>query len=125
MIIELQHFEPQDGRQYERSMGGEMAAIERIRIDCVECQYTKVKLPGDELDTTKLQQYGQAPQLLPSCSIKGRQWHEVILVQYRCANEEPRCLAGVGYILMLYGAEPRPTRLEALLGPPRKEEPGE
>lgn len=119
MIIELQLYHPQDGRQYESPVGGEISAVDRIRIDCAECSYTKVKVAGDSVFSHSFTKYfNQVPEVLDHCSVEGLQWYEAILVQYRCGQEaKQRCLVGIGYTLMLYGAEPRPTRLEAMLGP--------
>ncbi len=123
MIIELQYYCPPDGRQYESPLGGEVPAISRIRFDCVECSYTKVKIQqGEDLLAEITRYFEQTSKLLKFTSVQHLQWYEVLLVKYRCGQEkEPHCVAAVDHTLVLYGAASRPTRLKALLGPPAQE----
>lgn len=125
MIIELTWYEPHGGRKYESPLGGEIEAAEHYRVDCVECWYTKLKITDLEDETLAqwvLDRFGISPDLLPMQASTDLQWYEAIYVRYRCPGDtDYQALMGIGYTLQLYGAEQRPNRLSAKLGPPREE----
>lgn len=125
MIIELTWYEQPGGRKYESPMGGEIEAAEHLRIDCTECWYTKVQgTDRVQLAVDATNRFGIQPMLLPSFAKSDAPkllWYEAIYVQYRCCGDDkPRAVLGCGYELQLYGAEQRPSRLIAQLGPKKE-----
>lgn len=118
MIIELTHIEPDDGRHYCSSVGQDVPALERLRLDVQTSYYTKHKVESLE----ELQELvGQIP-CLPHQDVTGLKWFEFITLRYQRAGETTdELLIGIGYTLTLYGAEVRPTRLHAELGPAKEE----
>jgi hypothetical protein len=130
MIIELVWFEPEGGRQYEGPWGGEISAIERLRIDCLECHYTKMKIgPEDNIwdivrDSVYWTMWHNTSQIHPDHNFdhKKFQWCEFIVLQYRCLDNETRLILAPDCTLFLYGTQQRgiqqnPDRLDAKLGP--------
>ncbi|KKN31485.1 hypothetical protein LCGC14_0823580 [marine sediment metagenome] len=130
MIIELTWYEPDGGRKYESPLGGEIEAMEYYRIDCVECQYTKIRMKPEDVEAKDAyagwieKRFGMPRDrvsLLPSLADTTAPlpvWFEAIFVQYRCSGDaKSKALLGIGYELQLYGAEQRPSRLVAQMGP--------
>ena len=129
MIIELVRIEPEGGRNYYSARVGDILALECLRLEVQSAWYTKFKVESQEelqqiitktfrgkVDTTAEAVY------LCHGGVTGLRWFEAVCVLYRRAGEAHDELAvGIGYTLTLYGAEARPTRLYAELGPVKAE----
>lgn len=125
MIVELTRYEPESGRHYCGPDGRILPAIDRIRLDCVELFYTKIRgTTNTELAELRQQLIGSyATVWYQDAAIEQHEWVEAILLLYRGIHDQRRRgVAAVGYQLTVYGVEP-PVELQAQLGP--KNEPPE
>jgi len=130
MIIELSRIEPKGGRQFYSKMGGNISAMEQLRLDVQTVWYTKFKVNSREelkqiitkkfrgkVDTTAESVY------LCHTDVTDLKWFEAICVLYRRAGEtHDELLVGIGYALKLFNAKAEPTRIQAELGPTKNDE---